>query len=212
MRLVIGPALVLSILSTVAMRRLEAGGLVGQGGSARCTSLVTPAFPRGGRFLYHLRGGLYQTGRMRWPVTPVRSSRLPIDPNAKSRPQDNPDFDDLVLDEALYRELGITEEELREQRERTAADVADPEGFDLGFDDISSLNENVPMDLRLRLLDKGVFGPEVCRSAQCCQSMVCCRWDVCITADLSTHTRAVLCLPTCRQSSWQASDWMRWLW
>ena len=28
----------------------------------------------------------------------------------------NPDFDDLVLDEALYRELGMTPEEIEEHR------------------------------------------------------------------------------------------------
>ena len=34
-----------------------------------------------------------------------------------SSPEDNPDFDDLELNEELYRELGITPEEIKEHME-----------------------------------------------------------------------------------------------
>jgi hypothetical protein len=45
-----------------------------------------------------------------------RPSRL-YDPYAVSKPEDNPDFDDLVLDEDLYKELGISKEEIEQQRD-----------------------------------------------------------------------------------------------
>ncbi len=86
---------------------------------------------------------------------------LPIDRDAITTVEDNPDFDDLILDDALYQELGITREELEEQRTATDADLVDPQGFNLGLEDASSLSDDVPMDIRLRLLDKDVFGPEV---------------------------------------------------
>jgi hypothetical protein len=43
----------------------------------------------------------------------------------------------------------------------TEAGEVDPEGFNLDFDDASSVSEALPLDVRLRLLDKQVYGPEV---------------------------------------------------
>eukprot|EP00955_Chlamydomonas_euryale_P056266 356365-Chlamydomonas_euryale.AAC.7 len=37
-----------------------------------------------------------------------RDQGLPVDMGAESKPEDNPDFDDLVLDDALYNELGLS--------------------------------------------------------------------------------------------------------
>lgn len=91
---------------------------------------------------------------------------------ASSKPSAEPDFDDLVLDEAYYKELGISPEELEEQRAMSRAYAADPEGFDLNFDDASSLPEDLPEDMRAAILNKDVYGPPV--SAQCgsCNSLI----------------------------------------
>lgn len=72
-----------------------------------------------------------------------------------------PDFDDLVLDEQYYRDLGITPEELEEQRAMTSAYGADPEGFDIDFDTASSLSEDMPEEMRAAILSKNVYGPPV---------------------------------------------------
>ncbi|GAX77278.1 hypothetical protein CEUSTIGMA_g4724.t1 [Chlamydomonas eustigma] len=90
------------------------------------------------------------------PSTP---SRL-YDPYAASKPEDNPDFDDLILDEELYKELGMSMDEIEQQKGATEASEVDPEGFNLDFDDASSVSEELPLDVRLRLLDKQVYGPE----------------------------------------------------
>ena len=43
----------------------------------------------------------------------------------------------------------------------TEATFQDPEGFNIDFDEASSLSDDIPLDMRMRLLDKSVFGPEV---------------------------------------------------
>ncbi|KAG1660240.1 hypothetical protein FOA52_007637 [Chlamydomonas sp. UWO 241] len=88
------------------------------------------------------------------------SSGLPIDRDAVSRPEDNPDFDDLELDEALYDELGITPEEREDQNDLSDAQMLDPEGFNLDFDEAGGVGEDTPYGLQMQLLDKSVYGPE----------------------------------------------------
>ena len=48
--------------------------------------------------------------------------RMRLDPDAIARPEDNPDFDDLVLDEDLYRELGLSPEEIEEHMQGEVTD------------------------------------------------------------------------------------------
>ena len=43
----------------------------------------------------------------------------------------------------------------------TDASWLDPEGFNVDFDAASALSDDLPLEMRLRLLDKNVFGPEV---------------------------------------------------
>jgi hypothetical protein len=80
---------------------------------------------------------------------------------ASSKLPAEPDFDDLVLDEEYYRQLGISPEELEEQRAMSRAYAADPEGFDVNFDDASSLPEDIPEEMRAAILNKDVYGPPV---------------------------------------------------
>lgn len=70
------------------------------------------------------------------------------------------DFDDLVLDDGYYREIGITREEAEEQRQASASDI-DPEGFDFGLDGLSGLSDQVPEHLR-GLLEgtEETYGPQ----------------------------------------------------
>jgi hypothetical protein len=72
-----------------------------------------------------------------------------------------PDFDDLVLDDAYYRELGINPEELAEQQGMSSAYAADPEGFDFNFDGASALSDDLPEEMREAILNKDVYGPPV---------------------------------------------------
>lgn len=44
--------------------------------------------------------------------------------------------------------------------EMTESTTADPEGFDLGLDGLSSLDPSLPLDVRMQLVDKNVYGPE----------------------------------------------------
>ncbi len=47
------------------------------------------------------------------------------------RPEDNPSIDDIVLDDAYYREMGISPEEVAESRRLLEASEVDPEGQEL---------------------------------------------------------------------------------
>lgn len=58
------------------------------------------------------------------------ASRIATDRPDQQRPEDNPDLDDLVLDEAYYEEMGLTSEDVMEQLAWDPADV-DPESYDI---------------------------------------------------------------------------------
>ena len=62
----------------------------------------------------------------------------------------------------LQTTKGLSEEEIREQMDLTASSTQDPEGFDLGLDGLSSLDPDVelPLDVKMRLVDKNIYGPE----------------------------------------------------
>jgi len=42
----------------------------------------------------------------------------------------------------------------------TASNTQDPEGFDMGLDGLSSLDPDLPLDVKMRLVDKNIYGPE----------------------------------------------------
>ena len=74
-----------------------------------------------------LRARCLKSDGHRIPVVPDAQPLGPAEPppfytqprfedRAEASASDNPEFDDLVLDEALYRELGITPDELDEQK------------------------------------------------------------------------------------------------
>jgi hypothetical protein len=87
-----------------------------------------------------------------------RRARIPRATNSNAEP----DFDDLVLNDEYYRQLGISPEELEEQRGMSSALGADPEGFDFNFDGASSLSEDLPEEMRAAIMNKDVYGPPVC--------------------------------------------------
>ncbi|MEW5310375.1 MAG: hypothetical protein WDW38_002181 [Sanguina aurantia] len=64
-------------------------------------------------------------------ITPRPASRIATDRPDRQRPEDNPDLDDLVLDDAYYEEMGISREDVMEQLAWDPADV-DPESYDIG--------------------------------------------------------------------------------
>lgn len=72
---------------------------------------------------------------------------------------DNPDFDDIELNDELYRELGLTEDEIEAQRMYSAYDV-DPEGVDLGIGSVSMPGDGLG-NLQEQKLGDDAYGPEV---------------------------------------------------
>lgn len=58
------------------------------------------------------------------------ASRIATDRPDQQRPEDNPDLDDLVLDDAYYEEMGMSREDVLEQLAWDPADV-DPESYDI---------------------------------------------------------------------------------
>lgn len=74
--------------------------------------------------------------------------------------RENPDFDDIELNEDYYRSLGISEEELADQLSFLASD-ADPMGADLGPEDLESQQLGASSYLMDEDMNETTWGPQV---------------------------------------------------
>eukprot|EP00798_Chlamydomonas_sp_ICE-L_P015898 gene15898-22032_t len=115
----------------------------------------------------------------RFPIAPIyKAAQLHVTnaqggrgPGSNMNSADNPGFDDIILDDALYSQFGMTKEQAM-QETPWAADKADPEGYDMdgGIDEdtlgplsdrSSSASGGAYDDATLAKLDRAVYGPEV---------------------------------------------------
>jgi hypothetical protein len=84
-----------------------------------------------------------------------RAADNPMDDDALE-----PSYDDLVLDDEYYKEMGVTKEEALGEMEASAEDL-DPDGMNISFDDVAAVSEDVPESVRQVFESKDMFGPEV---------------------------------------------------
>ena len=74
---------------------------------------------------------------------------------------ENPDFDDVVLDDEFFEAAGLNREEIMKEITSTIAD-ADPEGMALTPEMFSQLSSSNPSKVREQAADLEIWGPEVC--------------------------------------------------
>eukprot|EP00877_Chromochloris_zofingiensis_P007233 jgi/Chrzof1/2763/Cz11g28110.t1 len=92
------------------------------------------------------------TGRQQYPVG--------------TADKNNPDLDELVLDEEYYREFGMTAADVERERMQVVTD-ADPEAVAAtSLDDLASVQDDIlPEGLRQRIESLEVYGPPVSTTA-----------------------------------------------
>eukprot|EP00775_Hariotina_reticulata_P003320 gene3320-3597_t len=89
--------------------------------------------------------------------TSSSAGRKLSDDEAVAWAADNPDLDEIVLDDAYYEEIGMTREQAMRQQQELMYSV-DPEAMPL--DQMASVNEDLPEEWRKAIENLEVYGPQ----------------------------------------------------
>ena len=169
-----------------------------------------PADPRAllrNRVLHRVQSSRLGNSCYRPPLFQYASQRRPsrTSATAKDRVVSAPeDLDSVVLDDAYYKEMGMSKQDIEDQQ-ALAADDIDPEAEDFKLEDLFSPREGTPQEIIDAYFNKDIYGPEARSLAY-----------IVLQADLPTGsqnrlTRHKLFL-SCRRSCWLVSDQRRWPW
>jgi hypothetical protein len=110
--------------------------------------------------------GVHDTQIQRTPISttslnvfsPSSAGRKLSDEEVPPWASDNPDLDEVVLDDAYYEEIGMTREQAMRQQQELMYSV-DPEAMPL--DEMASVSQDLPEEWRKAIENLEVYGPQV---------------------------------------------------
>lgn len=129
------------------------------------TSSHRPTDPRAllrSRVLHRVQSSRPGSSCYRPPLFQIESQRRHSSRSATAEERlasASEDLDSVVLDDAYYKEMGMSQQDIEDQQ-ALAADDIDPEAEDFKLEDLFSPREGTPQEIIDAYFNKDVYGPE----------------------------------------------------